>query len=174
MRTDILCISVLRVASGPRMKLAGHKSAVPTSPACHPTPPSPMVYSTDRSKAVVPVFVLLFVALWFSQRGNLFSVLPCVILSLYFSVLSIEITSLREERTNLSAFRTFVRFALVWFCLFPVPLRVWVGLRPMIVALAGLLPFFMHINNKKYMIRYDHLFAITTISVETDKPGLTV
>ena len=54
-RTECLCISVLRVASGPRVKLSGCKSAL------NP----PMVYSTDRSKAVVPVLVLLFVALWF-------------------------------------------------------------------------------------------------------------
>ena len=46
-----------------------------------------MVYSTDRSKAVVPVLVLLFVALWFILRGDLFYVLPCVILLLCFSVL---------------------------------------------------------------------------------------
>ena len=32
----------------------------------------PMVYSTDRSKAVVPVLVLPFVALWFILRGDLF------------------------------------------------------------------------------------------------------
>ena len=43
--------------------------------------------STDRSKAVVPVLVLLFVALWFILRGDLFYVLSCVILFLYFSVL---------------------------------------------------------------------------------------
>ena len=43
--------------------------------------------STDRSKAVVPVLVLLFVALWFILRDNLFYVLPCVILFLCFSVL---------------------------------------------------------------------------------------
>ena len=54
MRTEHLCISVLRVASGPRVKLAGCKSALTT----------PMVYSTDRSKAVVLMLVLLFVALW--------------------------------------------------------------------------------------------------------------
>ena len=59
MRTEFLCISVLRVASGPRVKLASCKSALTT-----PTP-TPVVYSTDRSKAVVPVLVLLFVALWF-------------------------------------------------------------------------------------------------------------
>ena len=46
-----------------------------------------MVYSTDRSKAVVLVLVLLFVALWFMLRGYLFYVLPCVILFLCFSVL---------------------------------------------------------------------------------------
>ena len=46
-----------------------------------------MVYSTDRSKAVLPVLVLLFVALWFIQQGYLFYVLPCVILFLCFSVL---------------------------------------------------------------------------------------
>ena len=77
MRTEFLCISVLRVASGPRVKLVSCKSAL------NP----PVVYSTDRSKAVVPVLVLLFVALWFTLRGDLFYVLPCVILFLCFSVL---------------------------------------------------------------------------------------
>ena len=77
MRTEFLCISVLRVTSGPRVKLAGCKNAL------NP----PVVYSTDRSKAVVPVLVLLFVALWFILRGDLFYVLPCVILFLSFSVL---------------------------------------------------------------------------------------
>ena len=31
---------------------------------------------------------------------------------------------LGEERANLSAFRTFVRFVLVWICWFPLPLGV--------------------------------------------------
>ena len=47
----------------------------------------PVVYSTDRSKAVVPVLALLFVALCFFLRGDLLYVLPCVILFLCFSVL---------------------------------------------------------------------------------------
>ena len=111
MRTEFLCISVLRVASGPRVKLASCKSAL-TSPPTHPLPP--VVYSTDRSKAVVPVLVLLFVALWFILRGDLFYVLPCVISFLcFFSPFSIAITSLGEERANLSAFRTSIRFVLV-------------------------------------------------------------
>ena len=60
---------------------------------------------------------------------------------MFFNPFSIAITSLGEERANLSAFRTFVRFALVWFCLFPLPLGVWEGLRFVIVALSGLLSY---------------------------------
>ena len=45
-----------------------------------------MVYFSDRSKAVVPVFVLVFV-LWVILRGDLFYFLPFVILFLCFSVL---------------------------------------------------------------------------------------
>ena len=59
------------------MKLASCKSAL------NPT----VGYSTDRSKAVVPMLVLLFVALWFILRGDLFYVLPCVILFLCFAIL---------------------------------------------------------------------------------------
>ena len=33
-----------------------------------------VVYSTDRSKAAVPMLVLIFVALWFILRGDLFYV----------------------------------------------------------------------------------------------------
>ena len=55
-----------------------------------------------------------------------------------FSPFSIAITSLGEEKVNLSTFRTFVRFALVWFCLFPLPYGVWEGLRLVIVVLPGL------------------------------------
>ena len=78
MRTEVLCISVLRVASGPRVKLGSCKSAVT------PAPSLPVVCSTDRSKAVVPVLVLLFVALWFILRGDLLYVFPCVIFSCVF------------------------------------------------------------------------------------------
>ena len=44
------------------------------------------VYSTDRSKPVVPVLVLLFLALCFILRGGLFYVLPCVVVFLCISV----------------------------------------------------------------------------------------
>ena len=82
MRTEFLCVSVLRVASGPRVKLASCKSALNPPP-----PPPPVVCSTDRSKAVVPVLVLLFVALRFILRGDLLYVVQCVIFFLCFSVL---------------------------------------------------------------------------------------
>ena len=42
--------------------MAGRKSALIRT----------VIYSTDRSKAVVPVLVLLYVALWFILRGDLF------------------------------------------------------------------------------------------------------
>ena len=101
-----------------------------------------MVCSTDRSKAVVPVLVLLFVALWFILRGDLLYVFPCVILFLcFFSPFSIAITSLGEERANLGAFRTFVRFVLVWVCRSTLPLGVWEGLWFVIVALPGLFSY---------------------------------
>ena len=77
MRTKFLCISVLRVASGPRVRLASCKSFLNPS----------VVYSTDRSKAVVPVLILLFGALWFILRGDLLYVLLCAFLFLCFSVL---------------------------------------------------------------------------------------
>ena len=88
------------------------------------------------------MLVLLFVALWFIPRGDLLYVFSCVILFLccsvllvlrlprlffffffvfffvffvlvFFSPFSFAITSLGDERANLSAFRTFVRFVLV-------------------------------------------------------------
>ena len=71
-----------------------------------------MVCSTDRSKAVVPVLVLLFVALWFILRFVV-CLSECHFVLVFFSPFSIAITSLGEERANLSAFRTFVRFVLV-------------------------------------------------------------
>ena len=75
------------------------------------------------------MLVLLFVALWFFLRSDLLYFLLCVILFLFFFCpFSIAITSLGEERANLSAFRTFVRFVLVWICRFSLPLGVCEGL----------------------------------------------
>ena len=62
------------------------------------------------------MLVLLFVALWFILRGDLFYVLPCVILFLCFSVLLALRLPRLGKSTNLSAFHTFVRFVLVCIC----------------------------------------------------------
>ena len=67
-----------------------------------------MVYSTRR-------FVLCLTLCYF-------------VLMFFFNPFSIANTLLGEERANLSAFRTFVRFVLVWFCWFPFSLGVWEGL----------------------------------------------
>ena len=96
-----------------------------------------VIYSADRSKAVVPVLVLLFVALWLILQGDLFEVLPCVILLLYFSVL-LALRLPRLGKTELILV-LFVRlfdlrlFGLVCFLFLCVS-----RLRPMIVALPEL------------------------------------
>ena len=59
-----------------------------------------------------------------STRQFVLSLALCYFVLVFLSPFSIAITSLGKERANLSAFRTFVRVALVWFCLFPLPLGV--------------------------------------------------
>ena len=125
MRTECLCISVLRIASGPKVKLASCKSD--------------LNHSTDRSKAVVGsgVGVTLCCFVVYSTRRFVLCLILCYFVIVSFRPLSIAITSLGEERANLSAVRTFVRFVFVWFCRFPLPLGVWEGLWYVIVALPG-------------------------------------
>ena len=82
MRAEFLCISVLRVALGPRVKLASCKSVL------NP----PIVYSTGRSKAVVLVLLLLFVLFFFFVCLFFFSV--CVVMLALWSPSSIAATLL--------------------------------------------------------------------------------
>ena len=56
-----------------------------------------------------------------------------------FSPFSTAITSLGEERANLSA----SRFVLVWICQFSLPLDVWEGPRFLIVALPALFSYLL-------------------------------
>ena len=63
------------MASAPGVGLAGSGDALGL----------PVVCSAGRSGAVVSLLVLLFVALWLNLQGDLFSVLPCVVLFLCFS-----------------------------------------------------------------------------------------
>ena len=57
----------------------------------------PVVYSADRTKAVVPELVLLFVALWFILRGDVICLSLCYFVLVFFSHFSIATTSLGEE-----------------------------------------------------------------------------
>ena len=70
--------------------------------------------SLTSSKAVVPVLVLLFVALWFILRNDLLYVFPCVILFLCFSVLLV----LRLPRLGESELILVLFVRLFGLCLF--------------------------------------------------------
>ena len=112
--------SVLRVTSGPRVKFTKGKSALTPPPT---PPPPPVVYSTDRSEVVVPVLVLLFVALWFILRGDLFYVLPCVILFLCFLVLlALRLPCLGKRELVLKPFVRLFDLRLFRFVCFLFPL----------------------------------------------------
>ena len=99
----------------------------------------PVVYSADRYKAV-SLTLCCFVV--YSMRIFVLCVTTCYSVLVFFNSFSIAVTSLGEERANFSAFCAFVRFVLVWFCRFPLPLGAWEGLRFVIVALPGLLFIF--------------------------------
>ena len=92
-----------------RVKLASCKSAL------NP----PVVCSTYRSKAVIPVLVLLHVALWFILRGDLLYVFPCVILFLCFSVLLVlRLLSLGKRELILVLFVRLFGLCLLRFVVF--------------------------------------------------------
>ena len=103
MRTEFLCISVLRVASGPRVKLAGCERAL--------TPGGLLYRPFWGGGPGVGLTLCCFVV--YSTRRFVICVSVCHFVLVFFSPFSIAITSLGEERANLSAFRTFVRFVLV-------------------------------------------------------------
>ena len=77
----------------------------------------------------------------YSTRRFISCLTLCYFVLVFFSPFSIAITSLGEERANLGAFRTMVRFVLVWICLFPLLLGVWEGMRFVIVALPRLFSY---------------------------------
>ena len=87
----------------------------------------------------------------YSTRRFVVSLALCFLFLCFFFPFSIVITSLGEERANLSAFRTFVRFAFVWICLFPLPLGVWEGLQLVTVALPGLFSYLFLIKIRSKM-----------------------
>ena len=87
----------------------------------------------------ISTYILLFFQKWITltlccfvvyfTRRFVLSLALCYFVLVLFRPFSIATTSLGEERAYLSAFRTFIRFALVWFCLFPLSLGAWKWLR---------------------------------------------
>ena len=100
-----------------------------------------MVCSAGRSGAVVPVLVLFFVALCLFCGAICCMSFHVSFCSCVFGPFGIAIASLGEERANLSAFRTFIQFVLVWICRFPFLLGILEGLRFVMVALPGLFSY---------------------------------
>ena len=114
------------MVSGPRVKLVGCKRALNST----------TVYSTDRSKAVIPVLVISFLLCGLFLRGVL-----SLALSVCFSVLlALRLPRLGKRELILVFFRTFVQFALVLLCLLSLPL-VWEGLRLVTMAFPGLFSY---------------------------------
>ena len=135
MRTEFVCISVLRVASGSRVGLAGPPGGLLCWPFWGGGPGVGLtlccfvVYSTGRFVVCLSV---------------------CHFFLVFFGPFSVAIASFGERGASLSAFRTFVRFVLVWICRFPLPLGVLEGLRFVIVALPGLFSYhFLLISSLK-------------------------
>ena len=106
-----------------------------------PAPTPAVVCSADLSGVGLALccFVVLFCGV------ICFMSVLCYFVLVFFGPFGVAVASLVEGvgrgtggkrgGTGLGAFRVFVRLALVWFCLFPLPLGVWEGLRFLIVAL---------------------------------------
>ena len=93
--------------------------------------PPPVIYATDRSKAVVTVLLLFCVALWIILRGaSCFKVLSCSLSSCSFSPFNILITSTGEEGAGL-----YVSRALV--CLFVLHVLLFVLFLFLLVSAVG-------------------------------------
>ena len=90
----------------------------------------------------------------YSTRRFVLSLALCYFVLLFFCPFSIAITSLGEERAKLSAFHTFVQFALVWFCMFSLPLGVWEGLRLVTVGLPGLFSYLFSTFKAEFFVYY--------------------
>ena len=95
----------------------------------------------------------------YSTRRFVVRLSVCHFVLVFFSPFSIAITSLGEERANLSAFRTFVRFVLVWICRFPLPLEGLGRLRFVIVALPGLFSYLFFLRESTFQTE-DSLYRV--------------
>ena len=102
----------------------------------------------------------------YSTRRSVVCLSMCHFVLVFFSPFSIAITSLGEERANLSAFCTFVRFVFVWICRFPFPLGVWEGLRFVIVVLPGLFSYLFFFSK---LSTYDFFYTVYYVTSSSYK-----
>ena len=109
----------------------------------------------------------------YSTRRFVLCLTLCYFVLVFFSPFSIAITSLGEERANLCAFRTFVRFALLWFFLFPLPLGVWEGLRFVIVALPGIFSYLFFFYLVLFFLVLFSPFSIAITSFGEERANLS-
>ena len=156
MRTEFLRISVLKVALGPRVKLASCKSAL--------NPRWFILLTVLRRWSRCTSYSLLHCGLFL--RGDLFYVLPCVILVLCFSVLlALRLPRLGKRELILVRFVSLFDLRLFGFVCFLVLLvsRKVCGLT---VALPGLFSyFFAACNEASHKILDEiHLWADRTVS----------
>ena len=104
----------------------------------------------------------------YSTRRFVVCLSVCHFVLVFFSPFSAAIASLGEEGAGLSAFRTFVRFVLVWICRFPLSIGVWEGLRFVIVALPGLFSylffFFFFLSGQALKAIFKLLYHFTELS----------
>ena len=94
----------------------------------------------------------------------------CYFVLVFFNPFSIAVTSLGEERADPSVFRTFVRFVLVWICLFPLPLGVWEGLRFVIVDVLGFFPYLVLCY---FVLVFFNPFSIAFTSLGEERANLS-
>ena len=88
----------------------------------------------------------------YSTRRFVLCLALCHFVLVFFSPFSITITSLGEKKANLSVFRTFVQFVLVWICRFLLPLGVWEGLRFVFVAIPELFSYLFLENSFRNIV----------------------
>ena len=108
----------------------------------------------------------------YSTRRFVLCLTLCHFVLVFFSPFSIAITLLGEERANLSAFRKFVRFVLVWICRFPLSLSVWEGMRFVIVALPGLFAYFFSIFELNAVENHDIFVVNSGVASEIELNAL--
>ena len=140
MRTEVLCISVLRVASGPRVKLASCKSALNPS----------VVYSTGRSKEVVPLLVLLFVALWLFYKRFVLCLTLCHFVIVFSVLLALRLPRLGKRELILVLFVRLFDLCLFGFVGFLLLLVSGKGCGDWGTPWTFLLPFFFIIIGTSY------------------------